>query len=453
MANKNSILFVLTLLLTLTLSSCIQSERNVGTGFLPDEQILKVKQAVLYPQFVNNKPDSIQAISYNALIFGNLTNEDYGTTRMGTVAQIIPSADTLDLGQDPQLINAYLQLKIDSTVFLNPSQEGIAQNVYLLRLNSKLDSIHLYNNSITLEDFDPTPISTGAPVLFGKDSIKIYLKEEFARELMALTPEESDSAALFVERIPGMGIITDAPDGTPGGRLNYLPVGGSTIVLNYTMNHEEMGVKDTDTTAYFYFGYNYCLNFFESTSGDRLGDKTPGETLYFESLGGVKPYCSAQSIKTLLNEWIETLDVDPTTTIALSRASLDFHYEVPENYDEFDYFPGSLTASYHECRADSTQYFYPLPEVQYNVNIGSRNPSLRKYACDITSYLQDMIDKPEEELTGNDDLWLMPLLISEDSYANTYYTCNPTIYRYIKLNGSTSNNPPTLNIAYTLVHE
>ena len=64
-----------------------------------------------------------------------------------------------------------------------------------------------------------------------------------------------------------------------------------------------------------------------------------------------------------------------------------------------------------------------------------------------------MIDKPEEELTRNDDLWLMPLLISEDTYANTYYTCNPTIYRYIKLNGSTSNNPPTLNIAYTLVHE
>lgn len=453
MANKNLVLPVLTLLLALTLSSCIQSDRTVGTGFLPEEQLLKVKQAVLKPEFVNNKPDSIQAISYNAMIFGNLTNEDYGTTRVGTVAQIIPSSDTLDLGQDPQLINAYLQLKIDSTLFLDASQEGIAQNVYLLRLNSKLDSLRLYNNSITLDDFDPTPISVGAPVLFGNDSIKIYLKDEFARELMALTPEEADSTALFVERIPGIGIVTDAPDGTAGGRLNYLPVGGSHIVLNYTMNHEEMGIKDTDTTAYFYYAFNYCLNFYESTSGDRLGDQQPTETLYFESLCGVKPYCSAQSIKTMLNQWIDSMDLDPGTTIALTRASLDFHYNVPENYDEFDFFPGALTASYRESRTDSTQYFYPLPEVYYNVNIGARNPSLHKYTCDITSYIQDMINKSEEELTANDDLWLMPLLISQDNYANTHYTCNPTIYRYVELNGLLSDNPPTLTLAYTLVLE
>ena len=454
MANKSWINpAVLLLTLTMTLTSCVFSEKNAGSDFIPDEHILKIKQAVLYPEFVNNHPDSVQSMSYSSLIFGSLTNEEYGSINIGSVGQIIPSTDTLDLGDNPKLINAFINFKVDSTLFLDPSQEGIAQNVYLLRLNTKLDSIHLFNNSITLDDFDPTPISKGQPVFFGGDSIKIYLADSFAEELMAITEKEVDSVQLFVDRIPGMGIVTDPTDGTPGGRLNYMPVQNAYITLNYTMNDADRKIVDTDTTAFFYYSYNYCLNFYESTSGERLGDQTPKDQLYFESFNGVKPYYSAQAAKAMISEWINSLDLDPSMCIALSRASLDFHYQVPADYEAFKHFPGSLTVSYRESSADSTQYFYPLPEINQNVNIGARNPSLRKYTCDVTTYIQDLIEKPAEELTENDDLWLMPLLISEDRYGNTYFTCNPTIYRFVCLEGATSDLRPTLTLTYALVHK
>ena len=184
MANRSLVNLLLTAALTALLSSCVLSDKTTGNDFIPDEHLLRVKQATLYPEFVNNNPDSVQSISYNSMIFGSLTNEGYGTLNIGSVGIILPSSDTMDLGIDPQLNDAFLHVKVDSTLFLDPSQEGIAQNVYLLRLNTELDSVKIYNNSITLADFDPTPVSKGAPVYFGGDSLRIYLTDEFAKELM-----------------------------------------------------------------------------------------------------------------------------------------------------------------------------------------------------------------------------------------------------------------------------
>lgn len=451
MANRSLVNLLLTAALTALLSSCVLSDKTTGNDFIPDEHLLRVKQATLYPEFVNNNPDSVQSISYNSMIFGSLTNEGYGTLNIGSVGVILPSSDTMDLGIDPQLNDAFLHVKVDSTLFLDPSQEGIAQNVYLLRLNTELDSVKIYNNSITLADFDPTPVSKGAPVYFGGDSLRIYLTDEFAKELMALTPKEADSTQLFVKRIPGLGIVTDPSDGTPGGRLNYMPVRGATINLNYTMNDPDRNIVDNDTTAYFYYAYNFCVNFYDSDSGEKLGNQLPQEELYFETFNGVKPFCSAVSAKKMLTQWEESLDLEPNTIIALSRASLDFHYTTPQDYEAFKHFPGAMVVSYREGNADSTQFFYPLPEIRQNVNIGARNPSLSKYTFDVTTYIQDLMKTPEEELTERDNMWLMPLLISKDSYGQTYFTCNPTIYRFITLEGATSELAPTLTLTYTEV--
>lgn len=433
------------------LPSCIQSDKTTGSDLLPEDQFLKIRKSVLYPEFTLRSPDSLQAISYNALIFGTLTDPVYGTTEIRSIAHLIPSSDTIDFGEDPEFLSAYIQFRVDSTLCLTPDQEGIPQNIYLHKITRKIDSLTVFNTSFSDSDIDPVPITAGSPVFFGKDSIKVYLTADFGRELLATTEKELDSTALFIERIPGLCLRTDPADGTPGGRLNYIPVSTPTIYLNFKYTNKDKGLEDRDTTTYFYFAKNYAINISSSESATLLASDEPGEYLYLETLAGIKPYISGQQMKEMLEAWRREQQIPEHSKILLARAHLDLFYDTPEDYGDFDLFPGSLVPGFRESHPDSLKFLYPLPEVEYSVNIGARNASLQKYTSDVTTYIQELLEMEESAVTSKEDLWIVPLLISENSYQTTFYTVHPTLYRRIRLNGPLSERKPALTLTYSLL--
>lgn len=342
----------------------------------------------------------------------------------------------------------------DSTVVYNQSQEGIAQNIYIYKLTRSLDSTTLFNTSLTAADYDPTPISVGSPIFFGDDSLKIYLSEDYGKELLKTTPAEFDSLSLFVERVKGLYITTDTPDlVAEGGRLNYLNLGESYIYLNYYLTDPERDFNRFDTTETFMVGYGFAVNSLR-TSSDALANDTPGDKLYIESMSGIKPKINGDKLKKILTEWMEENGYN-NKNVLISRASLDFPYEADySDYDILDnQYPSNIFPCYKYASPDSLQSYRPLEEIYSNTSIGQINRSLLKYTCDITDYVQSLIKKDAAKITSEDDLYISPVYSYTDSSSNTYYAFDCDNYRKAILNGPTSERKPTLTLTFAILNE
>lgn len=439
-------------LLALMLSSCVENNRETGSELITDDFRLKVKVATFDLPVTNKVSDSVQASNSSHLLVGAMTDPTYGKLHSGGASFVLPYSDSTDFGDDPRLVEAYMLLSVDSTLYTNDNQEGIPQNIYIHRLNHEIDSTMGFCNSITPEYYDAELVTETIPVIYNTGTVKIRLTDKYAQELLDTTPEEFKDIDLFMERVFGLYITTDAPaDGQLGGRLNFLDLGNSSITLRYIMNDPDREIKDLDTTESFVFGYSYALNNF-STGSESLENDDPQESLYLEGLTGVKPHIRAKDVKKMLDEWMEKEGYDRGSVI-LSRASVKFTYEMPEDYELFDKIhPLAIYAFTNIPTAtDTTRFFKPLDDVNNVVNRGYIDRSHKEYVMDITEYCQDLLNQEVSEVEESRNLWIAPLSSYVDAYNNIYFLYDNRNYSRITLNGPASEKRPTLTLTYTVM--
>ncbi|MBO7249307.1 MAG: DUF4270 family protein [Bacteroidales bacterium] len=469
MSSKRSIVFLALLLSSIFVyTSCIETNKGLGGQFVPDDFVLRVHSAEFEIPVTTAAIDSIHGYNTSYMTFGYLNDETFGYASGGFATNISTFGDSTYLGINPELQSIYLYLGIDSISVLNDDQRGIPQNIYIYKLKSDLDSLKLFNKSITPEDYDPTPISVGSPVFFGDDSIKIYLSEEFGRELLATSTAEYDSAALFMERIKGVYFTTDTPELNPGeGRINYCTVGGATIYLKYYLTDPQRGFYRKDTMETYSLGYSHALNTLRTSSGNLKNDQV-SEQLPIQSIDGVKPKIKASDIKEILNTWISQNGFSKESVI-ISRAALEFPYEFdPAKYEDYSrIYPQQIFPCVYNDVEGSINYLMPLPEIYTNASKGNMNRSQNKYTCEITGYIQSLIKK-DDISPEKDDLYICPILSYETQSSNSdyyyymyyglsssgemYYGVDNQNYRHGFLNGNLSaGNKPTLHITYSLV--
>ena len=66
--------------------------------------------------------------------------------------------------------------------------------------------------------------------------------------------------------------------------------------------------------------------------------------------------------------------------------------------------------------------------------------------------LQDLLKRGREELTLEDDLWMMPILSYYDSYSSTtYYYSDYYYYSQSLLNGTAAERHPVLQLTYAVL--
>lgn len=452
MSLKKVIAAALCTLITATaLVSCVENDRTMGEGMLPGETILTVGVKSLDLPVANRISDSLQATNQVKMLVGTMTDPVYGRVVCNAASYILPYSDTTDFGENPELISAYISLSIDSTFYLDQSQEGIHQRIKIHKLKSRLNDTLSFCNSITPDDYYPETITTSDPLIYGIGEIRIDLKEEFAQELLSLTKEDFEDLDLFQEKIPGFYMEVEEPLGnSEGGRMNDIRLGNSTIILNYTYNDPENGISK-DTTESFAFGYSTAFNFF-STSSSHLANENPGDTLYLEGLSGVKPYVSAATLRDMIDSWIQEDQLE-NYTIIISRAEVVLPYEMPADFDRFDKeHPTSVYAfSCVPWATDTSRYMLPLPELLETNNRGEINRSLREYSLDITEYVQQLMLTDKAEIDGSMDLWFCPLTYRSNIAGDTYYELDNYNYRKIFLNGPTQERRPVINITYGLM--
>lgn len=444
-----------TLAVLLAVTSCVENDRSLGSGILPDESILYLGTKTFDLPVTNRVSSSVQAANSLKMMVGTMTDPVFGTVESSAATSIIPYSSSTDFGDSPKLLSAYINLSIDSTYYLEEDQKGIHQRIKIYRLLTPLDSSNMgFNNSISEKDYSSEPITVSDPVIYGEGEIRIELNDEFAQELLDTTPEEFEDVSLFMERIPGLYIQIEPSMGSEGGRMNFLSLGNSTINLNYTLNDPERGITDLDTTESFAFGYSgyEAFNYF-STGSDELSNESPGDNLYIESLSGIKPHIAAADLKKMIDDWIQEEGLDGQTLI-ISRAELKFPYEEPADYDRFDLeHPAYIYAFTRAPLAgnDSLYYYQPLDEVYSTSNYGSINRSLMEYSMNITTHLQNIINTGSSELDETMDLWIAPMKYKVNLTDTRIYEFDNYNYNKTTLNGPTAERRPTLTITYGLM--
>ena len=441
---------LLSLILSATiLTSCILTDNTLGSVYIPGNQDISIKMADFDLPVTLKMADSLQTAVSASFIIGSITTNDYGTFRVGTATSITPLTDTILWGEDPVFIDMYLQIAISEKRFLSPEQEFIPQNIYAYELKAPLDTTFIYNNSITEFSYLPVPVTSRNSIYMGGDSLKMHFTKEYGERFFSATIEECDSTELFINKFYGLYFRTDdIEEGLTGGRINYFNLGASEVRLTFTSTNE--AGKRRDTSVALQLGEYLSLNSMKSEAGLMVTDN-PKETLYYESLSGIKPHISGSALHSLMQNWAKENSID-LGNLVIAKAILEFPFEYSGNYKALDNYPGNL----FPCRRVRTKkhtLYTPIDEIydSYMSN-GSLNRSLLSYKPDIGLYLQDLIKKESSELTDEDDLWIMQTISYTNNTTNvtTHYP-DFTHYNVAKFNGTGCKRNPKLRIVYTLL--
>jgi hypothetical protein len=283
----------------------------------------------------------------------------------------------------------------------------------------------------------------------GGDSLKMHFTKEYGERFFSATIEECDSTELFINKFYGLYFRTDdIEEGLTGGRLNYFNITGADVRLSFTSTNE--AGKRRDTSVAFQLGEYLSLNSMTSEAGSMVTDY-PVETLYYESLSGIKPHISGAALHSLMQNWAEQNNIDLDNLI-IAKATLEFPFEYSGNYKALDNYPGNLFPC-KRVRTTKHTLYTPIEEIYDSfMSKGSINRSLLHYKPDVGFYLQDLIKKESSELTDEDDLWLMQTISHTNNTTNvtTHYP-DFTYYNVAKFNGTGCKRNPRLRIVYTVL--
>jgi len=437
------------LLFSLITVSCITTDKTLGDNLIPSNQIIKVKTAEINIPVQMKMSDSLQTIFPGYLLVGAYKDPVLGTTLSGAAFQIIPTINDNNYGDNPVPSFIRLSMSVSQSLVLEAKDLYIAQNIYIYKLNKDLDSTTAFNNSITLNDIDPTPINTGGTVYFGKDSIVMNLSLDYAKSLLTATAEETDSTDIYVKRFKGLFLTTEPlPGAIKGGRFNVIDPSGAFMEIMYR-HVDKANSIDKDSLLYYYISTaRPYLNVFNHSS-KLLESANPQGKIVLEGLAGIKPYIDFSEVKTIIANWATANNIDISQVI-IAKAELRLPYEFPSDYLTMGQFPSQVFLATKEV---STTYELPLYEPVNDISVQSSgliNRSLFYYSLDISTYLQKVL---KGTFTGNSlKTWITPISQQTNSYtgAVSYYVDN-LIYSKATLNSDKDARKPQIILTYAVL--
>ncbi len=442
--------------------SCITVDKTMGEGLIPSDQNIPVRFAEIDIPVQLKSSQPMQQISATESVFGSIRTPEFGLVEFATAADVFPNTTGWDFGKDPVVKEVYFIAAISSKIVMEDEQEFIPQIITIHKTKKNVDSTTVFQNSFTEADYDPQPLNLSEYTYFGGDSIRIYLDNSYAEEILKSTQEEKDSLDLFAQRYKGLLIKSNTPeDGTYGGRENVFTFGGGSIfiLVDYQPTWEE-GLSRKDTIFTLSCGRDFCLNL-SSYESDAMQTSEPLEILPVEGVAGVKPYISKDQLKDAIDAWRISEGYEDKK-IAIAKGALIFPFEIPQDNDMTKY-PQSLYPCYRDMDTTfNVECFYSFEDINVTgYSIGAINRSLCEYKVDIPTVIQDFVNKSKSELDNTYNMWMMPVYSETDeTYGTTYfYIDNATYYvgningpKYSKVHeGESKPRRPKLQMVYTVI--
>ncbi len=447
-------------------SSCIDVDNTLGVNNIPDEYALKLQTVTLGLPLQTKMLDSMQSLNTSNAVLGAFRTEEFGlTTHSFATNYYFYSTKKVDLGSDRRIKHAYLTFTRSSNLILDPSQQGLPQNIHVYQMNKVVDTTYKYNCDLKDSDYNHIPIDTNGVVYTGGDTLRLYLKNSYAKKILTATQRELDSSAAFMDRFKAILFTCDAPEeGTIGGRLNVFRTSDAYIYLTFNFQPTwKSGLPRKDTTIVLPLGSNTYTQNFSTYSSKPLEKVEPQEYLTVEGLGGLKAYTDPLALKDMLDHWMSSNGYDPKKILickALYKLPFVTDNSTVNNINRC--FPASLYPNNKEKDTSNHFYYAPLEDVYASGNaVGAANRSLSYYSGDISSQIQQMCNKDRSEIAANWKryaMWFSTVASSTTSNyytsaSTTNYTLDRTAYSVARINGPLHANHPTLEIVFALMND
>ena len=440
----------------LLLAACVQVDSSLGQG-LVDKSLLFDTHTAEFPleETRMQMAEDLSGYSSTRVTVGAIRDDLFGLTTRESAFSLIPALDTLDLGTDPKAVGLRLYLAVDTLSYPDATQERILQNLYVTELTEPLPTDDVRT---TRELAHGTELITdGVPVFNGSTGLYLTFTQAYAQKyvdaIRALGPvlkdrvneDGTDRYQDFVERLPGIHLRTDAPQGN-GGRINLFELSSLSVSSNQyyrnnnlatlTVHSRWNGVeKDSlfllvpgeaefaDEAAAVSDNTGFTQYAFNRTGHQTHSGMSARNNILVEGGGGLKPVISAQELQRKTRQAIEAAGGDPDKSIII-KASIVLPFDNPDDYTVLDGYPSLLsptirtTAKTDEDKEVVT--FAGLTDASVSTeNQGDINRSTLEYAPDITYHLQQLLNPahyPEGVTIEDYDIWL--LIIHTQKVAN-----------------------------------
>ena len=427
-------------------ASCVKINEQLGENLIPTDQKWEVYE--IAPMELTDirmqLSDSLSGYSTSRFVFGSVKDDKLGTSIKSASFTLVPLYDTLDFGEPGSLKIRQFHFSAvrDTLSVMNKSQLRMLQNVYVSELKKPLDSTVLYSGSFMNPEkrveFLNTDniITTGIPVYDGGDSLSFDFSREFTEKFIErLRTADLDSMDLYVQKVPGIYITTDAPVGE-GGRINmfnidivdsqdYLAGNYAELKITAKYDHSE---EPIDTSFAFFFGpaefldeeskgypsqFAFNASDHETYEIYKEGVKAT-DKIYIEGGSGVKPVIKAKEIKQLVEDQLVANGIADKNEVVINKASLILPYNVEGNYDLLDNYPMILspTVRLRSSEGGYVSYAGITDSSISTENQGDINRSLNLYSPDISYHVQEILSLDEsaedyEKQLEAHDIWFL----------------------------------------------
>lgn len=447
-------------------ASCVTVDETLGENFIPTNQ----KWTVFTPSPVELKDirlqmaDSLSAYSNARFTFGAVKDQVTGTSIRSTSFTLVPIADTLDFGKNPVARNFHFSAVRDTLSMVYDNQIKMLQNVYVSELKAPFDTTVLYTGTFMDQEYRDRyldldrRITAGVPVYDGGDSLSFNFSLEYAQEVIdRLNGYVLDSLELYLKKMPGIYITTDAPAGD-GGRINmftlpietnsYGYISGNYAHLRFTSTYGDR--ENVDTSFVFYFGPNdviaedaedfpdqFAFNGSEHDSKSIYSGEgvTAGEAIHIEGGSGVKPVIKATEIRQILEDELTAAGIQNISEVVINKATIILPYDVNGDYSALEKYPDILSPTVRLRSSSNRNYITYAGLTDSSIeseNQGEINRSTSMYSPDISHHVQEILklDKSAADYEDNIekyDIWFLIMheevteSSSNSSAYNDYY--------------------------------
>ena len=449
----------------LILPGCVHVDNSLGQG-LVDKSLLFNTYTEEFPleEIQLKSSDALSGYSDSRITIGAIRDDVFGLTTREAAFNLLPVLDTIDLGTDPKAVSFAIYFAADTVSCADDSQARILQNIYVTELVRPLPSDDDDMSNTQFIAHGDKIITKGLPTYNGSGGLTFNFTTEFAQRytdmLKHLGPvfkDRENEGGIdryddIIAAMPGIHIRTNEPDGI-GGRINLFDFSCLSVSNNYyvqnnnfgklTVNSTWNGVKK-DSTFLIIPGepelydekeyvnentkfYQYCFN--RTTQSTQPGPAV-GE-IKVEGGGGLKPVVLARELQAKASEAIIKHGGDPSKAVII-KATLEFPFDMPENYEDLKYFPSILSPTILTTYETSTGVELPTFAGLTDASIstedqGDIDRSNLVYRPDITYHLQELISRSNLESTDDADIWLLTIYTekvanaSGSLYDNEYY--------------------------------
>lgn len=453
---------LLTLLISLFIFSSCEKTGTIGLDIAPEDSLKSVFTDTITVNALTTKEDSVITSNISQNPFGFLTDPVFGTTEANLALALNLPSDNYSFGTSPSLDSAVLVLKYGDEFYGDSLASNYAISIH--QLKSVFNTSKSYYNTNTWGDYSTEPVigsvnnvkrfawndstSITAIIKGGPDKpatkvapqIRIRLSSDFINNyfLSANAKSKLTNNATFSAFLKGLFVTINKNGSTGAGGIIFFNLQSTVSALEVYYKTPNGSAIDTNVATFKAVGASQIKHSRGTIIQAQLNNPNPDPpVVYVQPLAGLRTKLHFPFIKGLKKDG----------NISVNKAEL---VVTVTDADDNIFKPAPRLTLY---QLDIAGQRKPVPDNAIGIDNrflderifgGFYNATTKTYTFNITSYIQDLINKPIDQY----DTFIAPIDLPLTGRSNISPAAT-TAARAILGGKNHPQSPIKLKITYT----